>query len=150
MLVKELMTVSHVFIFSDDSIDQAAAKMKAAGVGCLVVRDSSEIIGVITDRDMVLKCTSEGHDPKHCNVSDHMTTKVAVISSTAPVTEAIKLMLKFNCRRLPVIEDGIVVGMLSLTEIESALAETLEAVSIVRGGRRVNWLTRSTSYPKPL
>ena len=119
MTVKELMTTSVCFLKSDASIPDAAALMKKNDIGVVPVCDNRGcLLGLVTDRDILLRAlTSGGSAMKEINISDIMTANVVTVSPEMNIHDAACIFSKKKVRRLPVLENDRLVGMLSLTDL---------------------------------
>jgi CBS domain-containing protein len=106
MQVSEIMTVNPSCVTADDSLAVAARIMRALDIGIIPVvtnRKERRLIGVITDRDIAVRCVADGHDPD-CAVRDHMTTApLHTVSVDAGADEVIALMEWQQVRRIPVV-----------------------------------------------
>lgn len=118
--VGELMTPEPVCAQAGDRIDVVAARMKANDTGFIPVLDGEALIGVVTDRDLVVRVLAEGRDPGGLTVGDVCSRDAAVVAPEMPVVEAVALMEGRRIRRLVVMDGRRVVGVLSLGD----LAET--------------------------
>ena len=117
MYIKDMMTRRAVSVAPDEPITAAARLLKRDNIGSVPVCDSKgQLQGIITDRDIVLRCVAAGVDPDKTLIRDVMTTGVFTVSPTDTVESAAALMGKAQVRRLPVCENGTLVGMLSLAE----------------------------------
>ena len=96
-----------------DNIYEVAVKMKELNVGAIPIVDKEKLVGMITDRDIVVRGVAEKH-PGSTKVEDIMSDELITISSDATSREAIKLMSEHQIRRLPVVEGGKMVGIVSL------------------------------------
>jgi IMP dehydrogenase len=111
--------------------------MQEANVGCLVVVREGLVQGILTDRDIAVRCTSGGHDPQQCMVAVHMSSPVVVVRPNTDLLEAAHLMLQRRVKRLPVVEDGRLVGLVSLSDVAKAMDTPLHELLIGMGaGRR--------------
>lgn len=123
--------------FPAESIREAARRMADFDVGTLVVLEephsgdrASRAVGVVTDRDIVLRCVARELDPDEATVSDVMTTPVHTVRDETPVVDAIAKMAGAGARRLVVVEDGDrVAGVLSLDDV---LGQLLDEVLSMR------------------
>jgi CBS domain-containing protein len=108
-----------------ETVYVVAQRMHQRGVGCLVVvNDSSEPVGMITDRDLVSRVLSKASDPMQTKVCDVMTREPKWISEESPIESALALMRSGGFRRLPVINrTRKLVGLVSLDDILMLLAE---------------------------
>ncbi len=119
---KNLVTCS-----PSESIHDAAAKMKEYNIGSiLIVEDGSKLKGILTDRDIALNVAAESKDPQTTIVADIMKPDPISINLSADVNDALKTMSKANVRRLPVMEDGKVVGLLSSSDLAAEIKEEFD------------------------
>jgi CBS domain-containing protein len=100
--------------------------MAEADVGSLVVMNEGALEGIITDRDLVVRCLSGGHDSSTCWVSEHMSAPVETVEPTADMLDAARRMTERQIRRLPVVDDAEVVGVVSLSDVALAFDVALE------------------------
>ena len=116
MKVRDIMT-SHVCCVAPDmTIENASKLMCGADIGVVPVCDASGVIGIVTDRDIITRGVSRGFAPSE-PVNKVMTRSVASVSPDADVREAVRLMGEHQVRRLPVISDGEIVGILSVGDL---------------------------------
>ncbi|GAB2808106.1 hypoxic response protein Hrp1 [Actinocorallia aurea] len=107
-----------------ETLDRAAQVMREEGVGALpIVGASGRYEGILTDRDIVLKCVAEGHDPAKVTAAD-LAGGLYSCPPTATVAEALEIMEKHRIRRLPVIENDSIVGMISEADLAKHLPDT--------------------------
>ena len=114
----------------DESVWQAAERMHQRAVGTLVVADEDKRpIGIITDRDLVERVLAQALDPTSTTVGQVMTETPEVVSEYEAIEQAIAVMRRERCRRLPVVDDdGQLIGLLSLDDVLQLLAEELTSV----------------------
>ena len=128
MQVKDLMNPSVVTIEPGSSTALAARLISRHNVGSLpVCGDDRRLRGVVTDRDIVLRCVAAEEDPAQTPVRDIMTRGCATVSPTDDCREATRLMSQHQVRRLPVVEDGRLVGMISLADVARSGRFDMEA-----------------------
>ncbi|MDN3014883.1 CBS domain-containing protein [Paenibacillus sp. BSR1-1] len=96
-----------------DNIFEVAVKMKELNVGAIPIVDQDKLVGMITDRDIVIRGVAEKH-PGSTKVEDIMSDKLITVSPDTSSNDAAKLMAENQIRRLPVVEDGKLVGIVSL------------------------------------
>ena len=114
MKVREAMAKSVTSAKKNDKVIDVAKKMKQEDAGFIpVVDDGGIVIGVITDRDIVLNCIAEGHDPRGETAEHLMSRQVTSIGPDEDIEEAGRKMERGEIRRLPVVDNGRLVGVLS-------------------------------------
>lgn len=97
----------------NDKVGEVANTMKQQDVGFMPVVDGDLLVGVITDRDIVISCIAEGHDPRGETAEHLMTREVTTIGPDDDIEDASRMMEREEIRRLPVVENGRLVGVLS-------------------------------------
>lgn len=132
---REIMTGGTQCARTDETVSQAAGKMRDLGVGALpICGEDDRLHGMITDRDIVLNCVAEGMDTTTVRVQDYAGDEVVTIGADDSVEEAMRTMARAGVRRLPVIDGHDLVGMISQADIASNLpqesvGELVEAIS---------------------
>jgi CBS domain-containing protein len=96
-----------------DNVYEVAVKMKELNVGAIPIVDQDKLVGMITDRDIVVRGVAEKH-PGSTKVEDIMSDKLITVSPDTTSREAAKLMAENQIRRLPVVENGKLIGIVSL------------------------------------
>ena len=125
MRVFEVRRRSAVAVPSDATLRQAAALMEASGLGSLAVLDGDELVGIVTDRDLVRRGMARGM-PDDARVDAVMSAPVITVDADADVREAMELFRANAVRRLAVLEDGRLRGVLSLDDLLVELAHQFD------------------------
>jgi CBS domain-containing protein len=121
---REIMTPGAECARSDETVTEAARKMRDLGVGALpICGEDNRLAGMITDRDIVLNCVAEGMDTTSVKVSDYAGEEVVTIGADDSLDEALATMTKAGVRRLPVIDGHDLVGMVSQADIARNLPD---------------------------
>jgi CBS domain-containing protein len=115
--VVEIMTSKPVTIAAKATVEEAAKVMREKDIGSLVVVDRGSPTGIVTERDLVTKVAASDLQPSRVIVKDIMTSPVVAIHPHEEVAEAAKLMSQRKIRRLPVVEEGKLVGMITENDI---------------------------------
>ena len=123
-LVRELMAEPVVTVMADTTLTDAARLMRDADIGGVVVVKKNKPIGVLTDRDIVVRGIADNRMPGTVTAGEICSTDVVTVNSDAELVEAIALMRRASVRRLPVTERGELVGLLSLGELAIERDET--------------------------
>ena len=128
MQVRDLMNPSVVSITPGESASLAARLLSRHNLGSLpVCGEDGGLRGIVTDRDIILRCVAAEEDPAQTPVKDIMSRNCAVVSPDDDAREATRLMAARQVRRLPVLEDGRVVGMVSLGDLARSHRCDMEA-----------------------
>lgn len=118
MKVKDIMTKDVVIADKNDTVLTVAKLMKHHNIGTVpVVENAQKVLGMVTDRDIVLNMADYNFDPANTKALSLMSSKVYSVKPEADISSAIELMKKQQIRRLPVIENEKLVGMLSIGDI---------------------------------
>jgi CBS domain-containing protein len=120
--VKDIMTKMVVTIEADKSVAEATALMTKNNVSNLIVMDGISPIGIVTERDFVRKVLAKNKLPT-INISEIMSSPLRVIDPDAPIKEAARKMIRKGIRRLPVIQDNKLVGIITTTDIAKQLSK---------------------------
>lgn len=135
MKVSEIMERKMVSMRADETVLRAAQKMRDADVGVIPIFESNREVGIITDRDIVVRAIAVGLNPAHISVGEIMSKDPKSCSQDADIQDAAQVMENHGIRRLLVKDDtGKVVGILSLGDVarvagKELSGEILEAVS---------------------
>ncbi|MBR9699208.1 CBS domain-containing protein [Candidatus Woesearchaeota archaeon] len=119
-LVKDLMQTPPVTLTKGTPVAMAAHMMKEKGIGFIVIVENpsdKRLVGVVSDTDFVRKVLHDKLDPEKVKVDDVMSTLVRTTSPDTELVDAIEVVCKERLKRLPVIQDGQVVGILSITDV---------------------------------
>ncbi|TLZ75905.1 MAG: CBS domain-containing protein [Methanobacteriota archaeon] len=115
--VVEIMTQTPVTIHGDATAKAAAGLMREKDIGSLVVVDTGKPMGIVTERDLVTKVAAEDKQPSRVLVRDIMTSPVVAVHPHEEVAEAAKLMAERKIRRLPVVKEGKLIGIVTENDI---------------------------------
>jgi CBS domain-containing protein len=116
-LVRDLMTPNPVALPATSSLVDAALAMRDFDVGAVLVLDNGQVCGIVTDRDIVVRGIANGNYPATVKLSEICSRDLTLLSPTDSVEEAVILMREKAIRRLPVVEQGQPIGILSLGDL---------------------------------
>lgn len=120
---RDIMHAGTQCIAEDQTLDEAARMMRDMGVGSLpICGKDQKLHGIITDRDIVIKCIAEGKDPSACTASELAQGKVTWVDAETDMSTIVDMMGKQQIKRMPVMSNHQLVGMIS----ESDLAKHLD------------------------
>ena len=118
MKVKDCMSWDIVSVKPWETITNVAKQMQENHVGCITVcDDNNKLVGLVTDRDVILRCIASEKDYKDAPVSDIMTTNIYSVDPEDTVDKATWYMSQYQIRRLPVVQDGILKGILTIADV---------------------------------
>jgi CBS domain-containing protein len=128
--VSQAMTASPRSIERSESVVQAARLMASEDVGSLPVVEGDQLVGIITDRDLVLQVLAKDLDPGKVTISEVASENPVVAKPDEPLDAALQRMAQEQVRRLPVVDDGRLVGILAQADVarEARPASTGEMV----------------------
>ena len=128
MLVSELMTDNVISISPDEPASLAARLFFRHNIGSVpVCTEDGRLKGIVTDRDIVLRCVAAENDPETTPVREIMSRGLVTVSPTDDVREAARQMAQAQVRRLPVVDSGKLVGMLALGDMAKTHSFDMEA-----------------------
>jgi len=125
MTVAELARTDVVTADPGTTISELAFTMANERVGSVVIVDGDEVVGIVTDRDIALDVLGTGADPEEYTARDVMSADPFVADADAGVMETVRTMHELSVRRVPVVEDGALVGILTLDDFVVLLANEL-------------------------
>lgn len=130
MTVSDLMSAHVVSIGQDEPVSAAARLLKRANVGALPVCDARQRLrGIVTDRDIVTRCVAAGADPEETPVKEIMSRGVVTAAPGETLGAAAKRMRTDQVRRLPVLDEGRLVGIVTLCDMARSSACDMEAAA---------------------
>ena len=145
MQVRDIMTKDIVIADTNDTIIDVAKLMSHHNIGCVPVTENGErVLGVITDRDIVIEMAKHSYDPYNTLVTEIMSDNVYFVRPDVDVKFAFDLMKKQQVRRLPVMESGKILGMISLGDLavsaykeKEEISEALTEISMPNGPKNI-------------
>ena len=136
--VKDVMTKTVITVESNKTVTEAAALMAENDVGNLIVMDDNTPIGIVTERDFVRRVLAK-EKPSKTKISEVMSTPLRVIDPDAPLKEAARRMVRKRIRRLPVIKDNKLVGIITTTDFARHLSKKTFTDDILEAIGRSNY-----------
>jgi CBS domain-containing protein len=112
IMVKNVITVN-----ADAKVKEAVKLMNENEIGCLIVESKGKTVGIVTERDLLKRVMEKSIDPKMVRVSEIMSKPLIVGSSNMAIEDVVRQMFKYNIKKLPIVEDGHLAGLITLTDI---------------------------------
>ena len=132
--VRDVMTLDVETATSSQMLHDAAQMMRSGDFGSIPVVDAGQLVAVLTDRDIVVRAVAEGLDPTTVPVGQVASPDPVTIAPEQELDDALELMAHYQVRRLPVVERGVLVGVLSQADIaleakEKKVGEVVQEIS---------------------
>jgi len=135
MKVKEIGLKEVICVQANTNLAEIAAQMKRHNIGVVPVCESDRLIGIITDRDLVISCMASGVVPESCQAREFMTAHPVSVTPDTDPEEAAHIMGKEQLHRVPVVQGEKLAGMISLADLamflhnDALLGETVRRIS---------------------
>jgi signal-transduction protein with cAMP-binding, CBS, and nucleotidyltransferase domain len=133
--INEMMTPDPIIMQASDTAAEAARMMRDKDIGNVIVYKDKHLCGIVTDRDLTVRVLSEKEHPAETTLESVCSREITAVSPSDTLDTAVRVMRKKAIRRLPVVEDGKVVGIVSLGDLalhldrKSALADISAAAA---------------------
>jgi CBS domain-containing protein len=121
--IKEVMTANPTTCSRQDSVADAAKVMAQKDVGPVPIVDGDRLIGLVTDRDIVVRVVAEGKDPQQTKLGDIASSDLVTVSPDEDLDRALQLLAQHQVRRLPVVEGERLVGLVAQADVARAAEE---------------------------
>ncbi len=121
--IRDLMTANPATCKPSATVSEAAKTMASEDVGPVPIVEGDRLVGMVTDRDLVVRVLAEGRDPGSTTLGEIASSDLVTVQPDSDLEEATRLMQQHQVRRLPVVEDGRLVGIVAQADIARALEE---------------------------
>jgi len=115
--VKDVMSRKVICLDKKCTVADVAKIMDENGIGSVLITENGKAAGIITERDVITKCVAKGKEPSKTTVEGIMTTPLVSVDQDCMVDDAAKLMVSKMIRRLPIIDNGDIIGMVTATDL---------------------------------
>lgn len=129
MLIKEIMTEEVKTISSKSTVQDAAVHMSEFKIGCLMVVEKKALVGIITEGDIIREIVSKNRLPSQVKVEEVMATEVVAVGPDTDIEEAAKAMAERKIKRLPVVYEDQLIGIVSAIDIVAAEPKLMEQIA---------------------
>jgi len=126
MIVEEIMNTNVKTISPEDSSQEAAKMMKDSNVSCLIVVKTGKLVGILTEMDIIRNVTAENRRAAEVPVEEIMTTDVIMIKPDLDVIDAASVMIEKRIKKLPVVDNGKLLGIVTSMDIVHAEPEMIK------------------------
>lgn len=132
LCVKDVMARRVLLVEASSSAKNAARMMNKFGVSSLIVSSDGDVVGILTERDILTRVVASGQDPEQVEVGEIMSEPIIVVNPDTPIEQAVQIMLMERIKKLPVMEkdEGKIrmVGILSMTDIARIQPHLIENI----------------------
>lgn len=115
--VEDVMVEDVVTVEADATVKKAVSIMNKNEIGCLIVVKHGKAVGIVTERDMLTRVLAESRNPERTRVSEVMSAPLIAAQPEMELEEAARLMFKMKVKKLPVVSNGQLVGLITLTDL---------------------------------
>jgi CBS domain-containing protein len=126
--VQDIMVSNVVTVRPDISVKEAVDVMNRYGIGCLVVVEKEDIVGIVTERDFLKRVLAKCKDPRNINVQEIMSKPLIVGKPDMQIQEVLKLMVDKRIKKLPIVENGKLQGLVTLTDLVNFQPQLMRVV----------------------
>ena len=140
MDVKDLMVEEVIAVKADAKVRDAVELMNKNEIGCLVVQERGKPVGIITERDVLKKIVCQSKNPEEVRVSEIMSKPLVLGKVDMDLEEAARLMLKRSIKKLPIVNGGKLVGLITLTDIVRVDHVEHLLIKVIKQLRKNGWI----------
>lgn len=130
--MRDIMSPAPVSMAATEPVSAAARAMKERGIGTVLIMTDGRLSGLVTDRDITVRVLAENRDPVTTRVGDICSTELAVLGPDDDVEQAARLVRERAVRRIPIVQDGTPVGVVSLGDLALETGQKSTQVSTAR------------------
>lgn len=130
--VIDVMIEAVITVEEDATVKKAADIMNKHEIGCLIVTKREKAVGIVTERDMLARVLAESRNPEKTKVKDIMSRPLVVANPDMDIDEAAKLMFKMKLKKLPVVSNGKLVGLVTLTDLARFQPEIIKVLKKIQ------------------
>ncbi len=139
MNVEKIMVKKVITVNADVKVKDAVKLMNEYNIGCLIVENNGKVAGIVTERDLLKRVIEESKDPEKVNVSEIMSQPLIVGSTSMDIEDIVRHMFKYKIKKLPILEDGHLAGLITLTDIVRVVDVESLIAKIVEEFRKDGW-----------
>lgn len=121
--VEQWMTKDVVSVSRNTNVSDAAVMLSRHNIGCLIVTDKDEPVGILTERDIIRKVIAKGRDPKQVLAEDIMSINLVEAEYGMDIKQVSESMVRHNVKKMPVVENGKLRGIITSTDIVKIMAD---------------------------
>jgi signal-transduction protein with cAMP-binding, CBS, and nucleotidyltransferase domain len=143
MKIRELMIKNVITVDTDATVQLAARTMNKKGIGCLLTVDKEGVKGILTERDLLVRVLEACRDPMVTTVSEVMTKSIVFGNPSMHLVEATRLMFQNGIKKLPILEDNQLVGLITLTDVARATSSDKKTMELIEALSNMHKISES-------
>ena len=140
MELKDIMVKNVITVNPNATVKDATKLMNKHNIGCLIVVGKGKVVGIVTERDILRKIVETSKNPEKTKISEIMSTKLLVAAPNMDVVDAAKIMLQRKIKKLPIVTNKKLVGLVSLTDIARTVRIEPEIMNVIKDMVKSGWL----------
>jgi CBS domain-containing protein len=140
MEVEDIMVQKVITVDPNASVKEAARLMNKHEIGSLIVVGQGQVMGIMTERDLLKKVVEVGKNPAKTKVNEIMSKRLVVGSSHMEIPDAVRLMLQKKIKKLPIVTEGKIIGLVTLTDIARTTRIEPQMIGVIKELRKNGWL----------
>jgi len=140
MELKDIMVKNVITVNPNATVKDATKLMNKHNIGCLIVVGKGKVVGIVTERDILRKIVETSKNPEKTKISEIMSTKLLVAAPNMDVVDAAKIMLQRKIKKLPIVTNKKLVGLVSLTDIARTVRIQPEMMNVIKDMIKSGWL----------
>ena len=140
MEVEDIMIHKVITIDPTVTVKEATKLMNRHEIGCLIAVKQGKAVGIMTERDLLKKIVEQARNPKKTRVHEIMSKRLVVGTPRMEIADAVRLMLQKKIKKLPIVEDGKMIGLVTLTDIARTTRIEPQMLGVIKELRKNGWL----------
>jgi len=140
MEIEDIMVEKVITVNPNATVSEAARIMNRHEIGCLIAVRQGKAVGIMTERDLLKKIVEKSRNSSKVKVLDIMTKRLVVGTPSMEIADAVRLMLQKKIKKLPVVVDEKIVGLITLTDIARTTRIEPQMVGVIKELRKTGWL----------
>ena len=140
MEVEDIMVQKVITVDPNASVKEAARLMNRHEIGCLIVVGQEQVMGIMTERDLLKKVVELGKNPEKTKVHDIMSKRLVVGTPRMEIPDVVRLMLQKKIKKLPIVTEGKIIGLVTLTDIARTTRIEPQMIGVIKELHKNGWL----------
>jgi CBS domain-containing protein len=140
MEVEDIMISKVITIDANATVKEAARLMNRHEIGSLIALQKGQVVGIMTERDLLKKVVEQSKNPAKTKVHEIMSKRLFVGTPNMEIPDAVRLMLQKKIKKLPIVVEGKIVGLVTLTDVARTTRIEPQMIGVIKELRKNGWL----------